>query len=93
MDKPTETEAPSPSRRAASSAEALVGTLRLARALARSRRSIDLAGLDQDIGRLCAAVVDLPAADGRAMRPLLVELLAELDALAACMTAPAEDRP
>jgi hypothetical protein len=66
-------------------ARAAVGTLRMARALAQSRRSIDLTGLDQEIGRLCAAALDLPLAQGQAMRPLLASVLAELDALTACM--------
>ena len=63
----------------------------MALVLARSHRSIDLAGLDQEIGRLCAASLDLPPEQGRAMRPLLATVLAELDALSACVTALAED--
>ena len=82
---------PSPSDRAAAAAAAVVGTLRMARVLAGSRRCIDLAGLDQEIGRLCAASLDLPPEQGRAMRPLLATVLAELDALSACMAALGED--
>ena len=91
MDPHAEPTPSSPSDRAAALARASVGTLQVARALAQSRRSIDLAGLDQEIGRLCAAALDLPAAQGRAMRPLLVDVLAELDALAACVAVRSED--
>ena len=91
MDPHAELAPSSPSDRAAALARAAVGTLQVARALAQSRRSIDLAGLDQEIGRLCAAALDLPAAQGRAMRPLLVDVLAELDALAACVAVRSED--
>jgi hypothetical protein len=91
MDTNAESAPSSPSDRAAALARAAVGTLQVARALAQSRRSIDLAGLDQEIGRLCAASLDLPAAQGRAMRPLLFSVLAELDALSACMVAQSED--
>jgi hypothetical protein len=83
---------PAPSDRAAALARAAVGTLQVARALAQSRRSIDLTGLDHEIGRLCAASLDLPAAQGRAMRPLLFSVLAELDALSACVAAEPEGR-
>ncbi len=59
------------------------GTLRLARVLAGQRRPVDLAGLEDAVGRLCAACLDLPPELGRAQRPRLAALLAELDALAA----------
>jgi hypothetical protein len=62
----------------------------MARALAQSHRSIDLAGLDQEIGRLCAASLDLPPEQGQAMRPLLATVLAELDALSVCVAANAD---
>lgn len=83
---------PSPSDRAAVLVEAVVGTLRLARVLAQSQRPIDLAGLDQEIGRLCAAALDLPPTEGQAMRPRLAAVLAELDALSACVAALSDDR-
>ena len=59
--------------------------LRLARVLADARRPLDLTGLDEMAGRLAAACLDLPPDEGRATRPRLCALLAELDALdAAC---------
>ncbi len=83
---------PSPSDRVGALVEALLATLRLARVLAQSHRRIDLAGLDQEIGRLCAAALDLPPAEGHVMRPKLAEVLAELDALSACVAALPDDR-
>ena len=61
--------------------EALVRTLRLAGALVRSRRAVDLAGLEDWVGRLCARALDLPYADGQVLRPRFVAVLVELDAL------------
>ncbi|HET9018239.1 MAG TPA: hypothetical protein VFN46_01570 [Acetobacteraceae bacterium] len=70
----------------------LGGTLKLARALVQSGRAIDLDGLAELAGRSCAASLDLPPEQGRALRPRLVALLADVDALAAsCRTAAAED--
>lgn len=59
------------------------GVVRLARVLAAARRPLDLAGLDELAGRLCAAALDLPPEQGRTLRPALAALLDELDALAA----------
>ncbi|HTN12128.1 MAG TPA: hypothetical protein VL154_14260 [Acetobacteraceae bacterium] len=59
----------------------VAGTLRLAGALAQGGRRLDLAGLDQMVGRLCAQALDLPPAQGRRVRPRLIALLGELDAL------------
>jgi hypothetical protein len=59
------------------------GTLRLAGVLVAARRPVDLVGLEDTVGRLCAACLDLPPDLGRAQRLRLLALLAELDALAA----------
>ena len=64
------------------------GMLMLARVLADARRSFDLGGLADDVGRLCAASLDLPPGQGRALRPRLHALLAQIDALAAACGAP-----
>ena len=74
-----------PSSQAAEMADAARGTLRVARALVESRRPVDLGGLQNAIGRLCAAVFDLEPADGRRLRPHLEAVLAELDALEAAL--------
>ena len=74
-----------PQTQAATMAEAACGTLRMARALVESRRPVDLAGLQDSVGRLCAASLDLPPEQGRALRPRLAAVLAELDALEQAM--------
>ena len=76
-----------PQTQAARMAEAASGTLRLARALVESRRSVDLSGLQEAVGRLCAAALDLPPEQGRALRPQLVAVLSELEALEQAMRA------
>lgn len=68
-------------------AEAICGTLRVARALVAADRSVDLAGLQEAIGRLCAAALDLPPEAGRALRPQLATVLSELDSLEHAMRA------
>jgi hypothetical protein len=64
--------------------------LRVARALVDARRDIDLAGFDQEAGRLAAAALDLPLAQGQALRPRLVAVLAELESLTAAIAAQRE---
>ena len=83
MDQPRHAAAITPSDRAT----AVTGLLRMARVLAESGRPIDLTGLEQEVGRLCAASLDLAPAEGRAMRAELAAVLAELDALSACVAA------
>jgi hypothetical protein len=74
-------------------ADAACSTLRVARALVESRRPVDLAGLQDAVGRLCAAALDLPRAESGALRPRLAAVLAELDALErALRTAEPQDR-
>jgi hypothetical protein len=70
-----------PQTQAAALAEAACGMLRMARALVESRRAVDLNGLQDAVGRLCAATLDLPLDEGRPLRPQLVAVLAELDGL------------
>ncbi len=75
-------------RQAAVLAENVGATLRVAAALAASGRRIDLAGLDGEIGKLCASVLDLPLALGRTMQPDLHRLVGELDRLADAVAQP-----
>jgi hypothetical protein len=75
-------------QRTRAAAENVAATLRIASAFAGSGRRIDLAGLDNEVGKLCAGVLDLPPPLGLAMRPCLVSLLAELDHLAATVQPP-----
>ncbi len=69
----------------------LEGMLRVALALVAAERPIDLAGLDQRVGRVCAQALDLPPAEGRALRPRLAALLAGIEALAALLAAAARE--
>ena len=68
--------------------EQIGGVLRLARVLAAAHRPLDLTGLNDLAGRLCAAALDLPPEQGRALRPALAALIGELDALAAACAGP-----
>jgi hypothetical protein len=63
----------------------LAGAIRLARALLDGGREIDLAGLEEQAGRLCAQTLDLPPAEGRALRGALIALRAEADGLIAAL--------
>ena len=61
---------------------------------------VDLAGLEDDVGRLCAALLDLPAAEAGPLRLSLRRLLgsieltiAQCEAASACCHADAKPRP
>jgi hypothetical protein len=60
-------------------------TLGVARALAEHGRTLDLAGIEDGIGVLCAQTLDLPNKDARCMLPVLREVLAQLDSLSATL--------
>jgi len=60
-------------------------SLGVARALAERGRRLDLAGIEDGIGVLCAQTLDLPTRDGRCMLPVLREVLAQLDSLSAVL--------
>lgn len=71
-------------------AEAIAATaalLRLAEGLAAAGRPVDLAGLDDRIGLLCAQALDLAPADGARLRGDLAALLRDLDALGVALRA------
>ena len=69
-------------------AEGVAGLLRLARGMLDGGRRVQLDGLDQMVGRLCARCLDLPPEEGRALRPRLAALLVEIDALHALLAPP-----
>jgi hypothetical protein len=69
-------------------AEGVSATLRIARGLIEGHRQVDLAGLDAMVGLLCARTLDLPPEQGRALRPRLMLLLAELDGLTGALAPP-----
>jgi len=58
-------------------------TIEIAIAMSGSNRRLELSGLDERIGRVCAAALDLPYADGQRFRLRLMALLDRLVALEA----------
>lgn len=72
-------------------ADGLQQSLRLARALAGQYRSVELEGLQESIGMLCAKALDLKPEEGRILRVALVALREELDQLSATLRARAPD--
>lgn len=67
-------------------AAAATRTLQLSYNLALAGRVLDLAGLDQLIGRLTASILDLDAPDGRRLRTVLSGVLDRLDRLEHAIT-------
>ena len=72
---------PTPLTTAHRLAGGIAGALRMARALATAGRAIDLAGLEDSVGLLCAKSLDLAPAEGREIRETLIAVLQELDTL------------
>lgn len=68
--------------------DSLQGTLSMARALIISGREIDLAGLDREAARLCAAVACLPGDSGQALLTPLMGLTRAVDLLSVCIPQP-----
>ena len=67
--------------------EQLSHTLGITGSLVRAGRDVDLKGLEAEIGFVCARALDLPPEDGRAVRPALIGLRAQLDAVTAILSA------
>ena len=61
--------------------------MRMAAALVGEGRRIDLAGLEEQTGRLCARALDLPPGMGRVLRDELMALRADAEALIAALQA------
>ncbi len=80
---------PSPSRAALLAIEQVAGFLRIARILIEDGRRVDLAGLEGEIGRLCALVLDLGPAQGKSVKPRLSALLGEIETIEARLAAAA----
>jgi hypothetical protein len=71
-------------------ADELTETVGMARVLASSGRVVDLTGLDQDVGLLCAKSLDLSPDEGRSLRPNLIVLSVAMDTLSRVLAAQAE---
>lgn len=65
--------------------EQLGRTLGIARSLVAAGKRVDLTGLDAEMGYVCARTLDLPPEEGRTLRPELIGLHAEIDALATAL--------
>lgn len=66
-------------------ADGVARMLSMTRALVTSQREVDLGDMRDLIGRLCAQALDLDPDRGRAVRPRLILLRNELDALTAAV--------
>lgn len=60
--------------------------LRMTQALVAGGRNVDLMGLERQVGLLCAKTLDLPPEEGRTVRPVLINLLADLDTLSSTLS-------
>ena len=67
-------------------AEELTKMVGVARALVDAGRAIDLSGLDDQVGLLCAKSLDLPPDEGRRIRPRLIALSGSIEALSRTFT-------
>ena len=63
-------------------------TLAMARALVRGGRQVDLVGLEEEAAAICAALASSPSAHALPLRPAMLALVAELDALTVTMPEP-----
>jgi hypothetical protein len=68
--------------------EAMEATIAVADALATERRGIDLAGLEDEVGRICMASLAAPRSTVPAVRARLEGLLRRLDQLRAALAPP-----
>ena len=66
---------------------AMERTLSVARALVEAGRRIELAGLESEAARLCAALACMPEGSAARLRPPLHALTGELDRLAGALRA------
>ena len=72
-------------------AEGLLNSLRLARALAGQGRPVELDGMQDSVGLLCAKALDLEPDEGRTLRVALVALRDEIDQLSTTLRGSAPD--
>lgn len=70
-------------------AEELMNIVGIAQVMVQSGRNIDLTGLGDQVGLLCAKSLDLPPDDGRRVRPRLIALFGSIEALSRALVAKA----
>jgi hypothetical protein len=68
-------------------AERLSRTVAIARGLTAASRVVDLTGLEDGVGLLCAQALDLDPTASRRLVPALLELRAQIDGLSIMMAA------
>ena len=78
-------------QRLATLAERLARTLAVARALTLAGRHVDLTGIEDGMGLLCAKTLDLSRAEAQCLLPALYELRAQLDSLNLVIRPPGGD--
>ena len=79
---------PCPATAVDAALDAMLGTVAVARALLEAGRRVDLAGLDREIGALCAAAIALPQREGRKLRAKAIVLQDALGDLTAALPQP-----
>jgi hypothetical protein len=62
----------------------------VARALADNGRQLDLSGMEDGVGALCAQTMDMAPGEAHCMLPILRDLLTQVDQLTASLTRPAD---
>ena len=73
---------PPPTNAAHAALEHVMVTVTVANGMAAAGRTVDLAGLDEMAGAMCARILDLPPEDGLGFRAALLDLDSRLAALA-----------
>jgi hypothetical protein len=74
-------DGPEPFEAVSALAGELTKLVELSRTLVDAGRTVDLAGLDGQVGLLCAKSLDLPPDQGRRIRPRLIALSGSIEAL------------
>ncbi len=74
-----------PSLAALGGIETMRDTVAMARALVEGGRDIDLAGLEDEAAAICARLDGLPIGTADALRPAMIALVREVEALAATL--------
>jgi hypothetical protein len=83
----TGTDAHDPIAAVRTLADELIQAIGCARYAVEHGRPIDLTDFNRQVSLLCAQSLDLPSEDGRRVRPSLIALSAELDALSRAIAA------
>jgi hypothetical protein len=84
-DMPLDASLIMPSLSTLASIEAMRGTLAMARALFEGGRVVELAGLELEAAGICQALDGLPHHAASALRPAMLALMREVEALAILM--------